>query len=169
MLLKRRPHQLRQPLDGEIAGIIGEHPEYENHGGKHGGPDQLSAHPGQDRCARLGAGRPAALQDIERRVLWLSTAIIHACTIGDEVLVGMGAIVLDGGVNLRDLETQMNWHLPRNGGVETLAGFLLTRLGKIPTGAETVDFEGRRFTVLEMSDHRISQVRVERLETPTEG
>jgi putative hemolysin len=75
-----------------------------------------------------------------------------------------GAVVLDGGVNLRDLETQMNWHLPRNGGVETLAGFLLTRLGKIPTGEETVDFEGRRFTVVEMNDHRISQVRVERLE-----
>jgi CBS domain containing-hemolysin-like protein len=79
-----------------------------------------------------------------------------------------GAVVLDGGVNLRDLETQMNWHLPRSGGVETLAGFLLTRLGKIPTGEETVDFEGRRFTVLEMSDHRISQVRVERLENQAE-
>jgi CBS domain containing-hemolysin-like protein len=79
-----------------------------------------------------------------------------------------GAVVLDGGVNLRDLETQMNWHLPRSGGVETLAGFLLTRLGKIPTGEETVDFEGRRFTVLKMSDHRISQVRVERLENQTE-
>src|SRR5271156_4279707 len=75
-----------------------------------------------------------------------------------------GAVVLDGGVNLRDLETQMDWHLPRSGGVESLAGFLLTRLGKIPTGEETVDFEGRRFTVLEMSDHRISRVRVERLE-----
>jgi Transporter associated domain len=31
-----------------------------------------------------------------------------------------------------------------------------------------VDFEGRRFTVLKMSDHRISQVRVERLENQTE-
>jgi CBS domain containing-hemolysin-like protein len=77
-----------------------------------------------------------------------------------------GAVLLDGGVNLRDLETQMNWHLPRSGGVETLAGFLLTRLGKIPTGEETVDFEGRRFTVVEMKDHRISQVRVERLDSP---
>jgi Mg2+/Co2+ transporter CorC len=71
-------------------------------------------------------------------------------------------------VNLRDLDTQMNWHLPRSGGVETLAGFLLTRLGKIPTGEETVDFEGRRFTVLEMSDHRISRVRVEPLENQAE-
>ncbi len=72
-----------------------------------------------------------------------------------------GAVVLDGGVNLRDLETQMNWHLPRDGGVETLAGFLLARLGKIPTGGETVDYMGRRFTVLEMSGHRISKVRIE--------
>src|ERR1700728_1875573 len=79
-----------------------------------------------------------------------------------------GAVVLDGSVNLRDLETQMDWHLPRSGGVETLAGFLLTRLGKIPTGEETVDFEGRRFTVLEMSDHRISRVRVEPLENQAE-
>ena len=76
-----------------------------------------------------------------------------------------GAVVLDGGINLRDLETQMNWNLPRTGGVETLAGFLLSRLGKIPTGEETVDFEGRRFTVVKMDNHRISQVRVERLET----
>src|SRR5258708_13288174 len=73
----------------------------------------------------------------------------------------------DGGLNLGGLERQMNWHLPRSAGVETLAGFLLTRLGKIPAGEETVDFEGRRFTVVEMKDHRISQVRVERLDSPT--
>lgn len=72
-----------------------------------------------------------------------------------------GAVVLDGSVNLRDLETQMNWYLPRDGGVETLAGFLLARLGKIPTPGDTVDFGGRRFTVLEMNGHRISKVRVE--------
>ena len=77
-----------------------------------------------------------------------------------------GAMVLDGSVNLRDLETQMNWHLPRDAGVETLAGFLLTRLGKIPRGGESIDFEGRRLTVTEMSGRRISKVRVEQLESP---
>ncbi|HEX4039432.1 MAG TPA: hemolysin family protein [Acidobacteriaceae bacterium] len=74
-----------------------------------------------------------------------------------------GGMVLDGSVSLRDLETQMNWSLPREGGVETLAGFLLTRLGKIPQGGETVDFDGRRLTVLEMSGRRISKVRIEPL------
>jgi putative hemolysin len=75
--------------------------------------------------------------------------------------------VLDGSVNLRDLETQMGWRLPRDGGVETLAGFLLTRLGKIPKGGETVEFEGRKLTVAEMSGNRISKVVVENLATPS--
>ncbi len=72
-----------------------------------------------------------------------------------------GGVVLDGSVNLRDLETQMHWSLPREGGVETLAGFLLTRLGRIPHGGESIEYEGRRFTVLEMSGNRISRVRIE--------
>ena len=45
-----------------------------------------------------------------------------------------GTVVMDGSVNLRDLETQMHWSLPRDGGVETLAGFVLARLGHIPNG-----------------------------------
>jgi putative hemolysin len=76
-----------------------------------------------------------------------------------------GALLLDGGANLRDLETQMQWSLPREGGVETLAGFLLTRLGKIPRGGESVEFGDRRLTVVEMEGRRISKVRVEPVES----
>jgi len=72
-----------------------------------------------------------------------------------------GALVMDGGVNLRDLETQMQWTLPRDGGVETLAGFLLIRLGHIPNPGESVVFEGRKLTVMEMDQRRIAKVRVE--------
>jgi CBS domain containing-hemolysin-like protein len=74
-----------------------------------------------------------------------------------------GVFMLDGSANLRDLETQMQWDLPRDGGVETLAGFLLTRLGHIPKIGESVDYEQRRLTVVEMDGHRISKVRVEPL------
>lgn len=72
-----------------------------------------------------------------------------------------GALLMDGGVNLRDLETQMQWSLPRDGGVETLAGFLLMRLGHIPKGGESVTYESRRLTVVEMEGRRIAKVRVE--------
>ncbi|UWZ82945.1 hemolysin family protein [Occallatibacter riparius] len=74
-----------------------------------------------------------------------------------------GVFMLDGSANLRDLETQMQWDLPRDGGVETLAGFILTRLGHIPGVGESVDYETRRLTVAEMDGRRISKVRVEPL------
>ena len=74
-----------------------------------------------------------------------------------------GALVLDGAANLRDLETQMQWRLPREGGVETLAGFLLMRLGRIPKGGESVEFGDRKLTVVEMDGRRISKIRVEPL------
>ena len=76
-----------------------------------------------------------------------------------------GALLLEGSVNLRDLETQMQWHLPRDGGIETLAGFLLMRLGKIPRGGESITYEGRKMTVTEMEGRRIKQIRVEPVET----
>ncbi|HTX40664.1 MAG TPA: hemolysin family protein [Acidobacteriaceae bacterium] len=87
---------------------------------------------------------------------------------GPVVAAAGGGMVLDGSVSLRDLETQMRWDLPREGGVETLAGFLLTRFGRIPQAGDAVDFEGRRLTVLEMSGHRISKVRIEQLPQPAE-
>jgi putative hemolysin len=71
-----------------------------------------------------------------------------------------GALLLEGSVNLRDLETQMQWHLPREG-VETLAGFVLMHLGHIPKGGESIVFENRRLTVTEMDGRRIKQIRVE--------
>lgn len=76
------------------------------------------------------------------------------------LMSGPDAVVFDGSVHLRDLETELHWDLPRDGGVETLAGFVLTNIGKIPSGGESLDYDGRRFTVVEMAGHRISKIRV---------
>ena len=75
-----------------------------------------------------------------------------------------GALLMDGSVNLRDLETQMQWSLPREGGVETLAGFLLMRLGHIPSEGESIVYDGRRLTVAAMNARRIARIRVEPVE-----
>jgi CBS domain containing-hemolysin-like protein len=75
-----------------------------------------------------------------------------------------GAVLMDGGLNLRDLETQMQWDLPREGGIETLAGFVLMRLGHIPKVGESITHEGRRLTVVEMDNRRIAKIRVEPVE-----
>jgi len=70
-------------------------------------------------------------------------------------------IVLDGAVNIRDLETQYDLKLPQDEGFETLAGFVLSRLQKLPAGGEAFDYENRRFVVEKMEGHRIATVRIE--------
>jgi len=76
-----------------------------------------------------------------------------------------GVMSLDGSTTLRDLRTQLHWELPREG-VETLAGFLLAQLGHIPTTGESIEYDGRRYTIAEMSGHRISRVNVEPINSP---
>ena len=73
------------------------------------------------------------------------------------------SLVLDGSTALRDLVVQLRWSFPREHGVETLAGFLLSQMGRIPQAGETLEFDGRRYKVLEMAGQRIARVRVEQI------
>jgi putative hemolysin len=76
-----------------------------------------------------------------------------------------GGLLLDGSASLRDLVTQLRWKFPRENGVETLAGFMLAKLGHIPVEGEAVDFGERRFAVIQMDGKRIAQVRVDPIVT----
>ncbi len=71
-------------------------------------------------------------------------------------------LVLEGSVNIRDLEAQYGLTLPRDTGFETLAGFILARLQRIPSLGESFEFEGHRYTVEEMEGHRIAKVKIEK-------
>ncbi len=75
------------------------------------------------------------------------------------------ALVLEGSVNIRDLEAQYGLTLPRDTGFETLAGFILARLQRIPSLRESFEFEGHRYTVEEMEGHRIAKVKIEKKES----
>jgi putative hemolysin len=79
-----------------------------------------------------------------------------------------GSMVLDGSANIRDLETLYNLQLNRDEGFETLAGFVLTQLQRIPRLNDSFEYKGHRFTVLEMDGHRIARVKVEAVETPAQ-
>jgi len=74
------------------------------------------------------------------------------------------ALELEGTINIPDLAHQYGVDLPADGGFETLAGFLLSKLGDLPQPGVVLEDSGRRFTVLEMDRNRIARVRVERLE-----
>ena len=75
-------------------------------------------------------------------------------------------VELEGATTNRDLASIYGIELPVNAGFETLAGYLLFRLGHIPTVGEAVEFENRRFTVTQMERNRIAQVRLSRQAEP---
>jgi CBS domain containing-hemolysin-like protein len=75
---------------------------------------------------------------------------------------------LEGATRIRDLESEFGIAIPTDAGFETLAGFLMFKLGEIPRTGQSIVFEGRRYTVLEMERNRVLKVRIEKLpeETP---
>jgi CBS domain containing-hemolysin-like protein len=75
-------------------------------------------------------------------------------------------LLLDGTTLIRDLEMQYGLELPADAGFETLAGFVLFRLGYIPKEGDAVEYAGRRFTIVQMSGNRIVRVRIEKLAPP---
>jgi CBS domain containing-hemolysin-like protein len=72
-------------------------------------------------------------------------------------------VELDGATRIRELESEFGLEIPADAGFETLAGFLLFRLGDIPHAGESVEYQGRRYTVLAMDRNRIARVRIEKL------
>ncbi len=87
------------------------------------------------------------------------------------VVVGQGpdaAMIFDASLTLRDLESQYNIVLPEDPAYATVGGFVLASLGFIPRGGESFDFDGLRFTVVEMDRRRVARVKIQRLKPPQE-
>jgi magnesium and cobalt exporter, CNNM family len=87
------------------------------------------------------------------------------------VIVGQGAdvaMIFDASLGLHDLESQYNILLPEDRSYATVGGFVLARLGFIPRGGESFDFDGYRFTVVEMDRRRVARVKIQRLKAPAQ-
>ena len=85
------------------------------------------------------------------------------------VVVGQGAdeaMIFDASLGIRDLESQYRIVLPEDRSYATVGGFVLARLGFIPRGGESFDFDGYRFTVVEMDRRRVARVKIQRLKVP---
>jgi putative hemolysin len=75
-----------------------------------------------------------------------------------------GDVEVEGLLNLDDFEDETGVALPE-GPYETVGGFLMAALGRLPSVDDRVDLEGVRLMVLEMEGRRASRVLVSR--TPT--
>jgi len=72
-------------------------------------------------------------------------------------------MLIDASINLRDLKEDYHVPLPESPEYETLGGFLMTALQKIPRAGDMVEIEGKRLKIVEMVGQRISKVKLEKL------
>lgn len=70
-----------------------------------------------------------------------------------------GEVVMDGLVNLEDFEEVAGFALPE-GPYETVAGFVVAILGRVPLVGDTIRAEGHEFHVVELDGRRVSRVAV---------
>jgi putative hemolysin len=73
-----------------------------------------------------------------------------------------GSFVASGRVDLELLEERFGIELPE-GEYESLAGYLLERLGNIPAAGEHWEYDGYEFAILKATSSRIDLVRVTRI------
>ncbi|GAB1539560.1 hemolysin family protein [Scytonema sp. NUACC21] len=67
-------------------------------------------------------------------------------------------------INLEDLNEVLHFNLPLNREYQTLGGFLLYQLQKIPILGETFHYQSLEFTVVAVTGPRLHQVQIRRLE-----
>ena len=73
-----------------------------------------------------------------------------------------GAMVIDASAQLRDL-TDVGIPFESTEEFNTLAGFMYSKLQKIPRGGEFIFYKGYRFTVVDVDGRRIVKVKAEKV------
>jgi putative hemolysin len=77
-----------------------------------------------------------------------------------------GTWLIDASISLRDLKEDHQIALPESTEYETLGGFLMSTLQKIPKVGDVVVIEGKRISIVEMVGQRIAKVKLEKLPEP---
>jgi len=76
-------------------------------------------------------------------------------------VLAAGSAVAEGQARLRDVNEALQAKLSESEDYETLAGYLLSRLGRIPAPGEGFDFQGVSFKVLDADARRIKRLAIE--------
>ncbi len=74
-----------------------------------------------------------------------------------------GSWLLDGMLSVEDFGEMFNiakWELEERGSYQTLGGFVITHLGRIPAAADYFEWQGMRFEVMDMDGNRVDKVLV---------
>jgi putative hemolysin len=74
-----------------------------------------------------------------------------------------GTLLIDASVSLKDLKEDHNLQFPESPDYETLGGFFMATLQKIPKVGDVVTLEDKRISIVEMVQQRIAKVKLENI------
>ena len=70
---------------------------------------------------------------------------------------------LDAGMSIHDANEELELDLPEGDDYETVAGFVLSRLGRVPTEGEQFTHNGLRIAVTRVDGNRIEEIRITKI------
>jgi putative hemolysin len=80
-----------------------------------------------------------------------------------------GILLIDASISIKDLEDDYQIDIPESTEYDTLGGFLLTTLQRIPRIGDVVETDDKRITVSEMVGQRIAKVKLEKVREKEPG
>jgi len=82
-----------------------------------------------------------------------------ADTEADIVTINANTFEIDSGIRIEDANDELELDLP-SGGYETIAGFVMAHLGRIPKQGEQLRYKNLTFYIMEMRGLRIEKIRI---------
>jgi len=72
-----------------------------------------------------------------------------------------GSLIIDASLSIKDLQDEYSLPFPESPEYETLAGFMLSQLQRMPKGGDIIKYQGMKLTVVDMEGRRIARIKVE--------
>jgi putative hemolysin len=77
-------------------------------------------------------------------------------------------MIVDGRLPIDELNERFNLDIPESSEYDTVAGWVLAKLGHIPSPSEEIVYNGHRFIIQSMQQRRVALVKIIRQEEPME-
>ncbi len=78
--------------------------------------------------------------------------------------IGKGSYIIDASISIRDLSEDYGIDIPESPEYETLGGFIVTHIQRIPKTGDTIEMEDKSLRVVEMVGQRIAKVKLEKID-----
>ena len=74
-----------------------------------------------------------------------------------------GSLIIDASLNIKDLRDEHGLPFPESPTYETLAGFMLNQLQRMPKAGDIIIYQSKKLTIVDMDGRRLARIKVEEL------